>query len=76
MSKMYLGDHFDIHGGRDLVFPHHENEIAQSESANGCCYANIWMHSGLLTINKQKMSKSLGNHLFIKDFVKKYLGDS
>ena len=58
MSKMYLGDHFDIHGGgRDLVFPHHENEIAQSESANGCCYANIWMHSGLLTINKQKMSK-------------------
>ena len=76
MSKMYLGDHFDIHGGgRDLVFPHHENEIAQSESANGCCYANIWMHSGLLTINKQKMSKSLGNHLFIKDFVKKYPGE-
>ena len=76
MSKMYLGDHFDIHGGgRDLVFPHHENEIAQSESANNCCYANIWMHSGLLTINKQKMSKSLGNHLFIKDFVKQYPGE-
>ena len=76
MSKKYLGDHFDIHGGgRDLVFPHHENEIAQSESANGCCYANIWMHSGLLTINKQKMSKSLGNHLFIKDFVKQYPGE-
>ena len=76
MSKMYLGDHFDIHGGgRDLVFPHHENEIAQSESANGCCYANIWMHSGLLTINKQKMSKSIGNHLFIRDFVKQYPGE-
>ncbi|MEZ4742050.1 MAG: cysteine--tRNA ligase [Bdellovibrionota bacterium] len=58
MAKRYLGNSFDIHGGgRDLVFPHHENEIAQSESANGCEYATYWIHSGLLTINKQKMSK-------------------
>ena len=76
MSKKYLGDTFDIHGGgRDLVFPHHENEIAQSESANSCAYCNYWMHSGLLTIEKQKMSKSLGNHVLISDFVKKYPGE-
>ncbi|NRA64581.1 MAG: cysteine--tRNA ligase [Pseudobacteriovorax sp.] len=76
MSKRYLGDQFDIHGGgRDLVFPHHENEIAQSEAANCCNYATIWMHSGLLTINKQKMSKSLGNHIGIKDFVSQYPGE-
>lgn len=76
MSKKYLGPNFDIHGGGiDLVFPHHENEIAQSESANGCSYANIWMHSGLLTINKQKMSKSLGNFITIKDFLKKWPGE-
>ncbi|MBF0443704.1 MAG: cysteine--tRNA ligase, partial [Oligoflexales bacterium] len=73
MSKKYLGDNFDIHGGgRDLVFPHHENEIAQSEAANACPYANYWIHSGLLTINKQKMSKSLGNHITIADFLKKW----
>ena len=73
MSKKYLGACFDIHGGgRDLIFPHHENEIAQSESANKCSYASIWVHSGLLTINKQKMSKSLGNHIRIKDFLKKW----
>lgn len=70
MSKKYLGPTFDLHGGgRDLVFPHHENEIAQSESANGCGFANIWMHSGLLTINQQKMSKSLGNFITVKDFL-------
>ena len=73
MAKNSLGDNFDIHGGgRDLVFPHHENEIAQSESANQCSYANIWVHSGLLTIEKQKMSKSLGNHILIQDFLKKW----
>jgi cysteinyl-tRNA synthetase len=70
MAKKYLGDSFDIHGGGlDLIFPHHENEIAQSEAANGAPYANTWLHSGLLTINKQKMSKSLGNSITIKDFL-------
>jgi cysteinyl-tRNA synthetase len=73
MAKKFLGDSFDIHGGgRDLVFPHHENEIAQSEAANSTKFANYWLHSGLLTINKQKMSKSLGNHILIRDFVKKW----
>ncbi len=76
MAKAILGKSFDIHGGgRDLVFPHHENEIAQSEAANCCNYASIWMHSGLLTINKQKMSKSLGNHILIKDFIKQFPGE-
>ena len=76
MAKRYLGDSFDIHGGgRDLIFPHHENEIAQSEAANCCDYATVWMHSGLLTIDKQKMSKSLGNHIPIKDFIKQYPGE-
>jgi len=73
MAKKYLGNHFDIHGGgRDLIFPHHENEIAQSESANCCKYVNYWIHSGLMTINKQKMSKSLGNHIMIRDFLKDF----
>lgn len=73
MSKKHLGVSFDIHGGgRDLIFPHHENEIAQSEAANGHFYAKYWLHSGLLTINQQKMSKSLGNHILISDFLAKY----
>ena len=73
MAKKYLGTEFDIHGGgRDLVFPHHENEIAQSESANGCDYARYWIHSGLMTINKQKMSKSLGNQITISDFLERW----
>lgn len=73
MSKEFLGDTFEIHGGgRDLVFPHHENEIAQSESANAAPYAKYWMHCGLLTIEKQKMSKSLGNHITIQDFLKSW----
>lgn len=77
MAKRYLGDHFDIHGGgRDLVFPHHENEIAQSESANKCQFANYWLHNGLLTIEKQKMSKSLGNHITLKEFLKQWPGES
>ncbi len=71
MAKKFLGDTFDIHGGgRDLMFPHHENEIAQSESANTAPFANYWIHSGLMTINEQKMSKSLGNHISIKDFLR------
>lgn len=77
MAKRYLGDHFDIHGGGlDLVFPHHENEIAQSESANRCKFANVWIHNGLLTIEKQKMSKSLGNQITLKDFLKNWPGES
>lgn len=72
MSSAILGDEFDIHaGGLDLIFPHHENEIAQSEGA-GKKFARIWMHHGLLTINGQKMSKSLGNFITIKDFIAKY----
>lgn len=73
MALEFLGPSFDIHGGgRDLVFPHHENEIAQSESANGTSFARYWLHNGLLTIEKQKMSKSLGNHLLITDAVKRW----
>ncbi|MDP3041603.1 MAG: cysteine--tRNA ligase [Candidatus Omnitrophota bacterium] len=72
MSSDILGDEFDIHGGGiDLIFPHHENELAQSEAA-GKKFAHYWMHHGLLTINSQKMSKSLGNFITIKDFIAKY----
>jgi cysteinyl-tRNA synthetase len=67
MSLKYLGDTFEIHGGgHDLVFPHHENEIAQSESYTGKQFAKVWMHSGMVTINSQKMSKSLGNIVTIE----------
>lgn len=73
MATRCLGHHFDIHGGGlDLKFPHHENEIAQSEAATGEVFANIWMHNGLLQINKEKMSKSLGNFLTIKDVLAKH----
>ena len=73
MSTKYLGDTFDIHGGgRDLVFPHHENERAQSEAATGRRFVNYWVHNGFVNIEKEKMSKSLGNFLLIKDFVKHY----
>ncbi|MEW6101362.1 MAG: cysteine--tRNA ligase [Candidatus Omnitrophota bacterium] len=72
MSMDILGDEFDIHGGGiDLIFPHHENEIAQAEGA-GKKFARIWIHHGLLTINGQKMAKSLGNFVTIKDFLDKY----
>lgn len=72
MSSDILGDEFDIHGGGvDLIFPHHENEIAQSEGA-GKAFARYWMHNGLLTINNEKMAKSLGNFISIKDFMMKY----
>ena len=70
MSHKFLGPNFDLHGGgRDLIFPHHENEIAQSESAHGGTYAQCWIHSGLLTIEHQKMSKSLGNSVTIQQFL-------
>jgi cysteinyl-tRNA synthetase len=73
MSKCCLGDTFDIHGGGpDLPFPHHENEIAQSEAANGCTYVNIWMHAGPVRVNSEKMSKSLGNFFTIRDVLEKY----
>ena len=73
MSRKYLGKTIDIHaGGADLIFPHHENEIAQSECANGCTFVNYWLHNGFVTINKEKMSKSLGNFLTIDDLLKKY----
>jgi len=73
MSRKYLGQTIDIHaGGADLIFPHHENEIAQSECANGCKFVNYWLHNGFVTINKEKMSKSLGNFLTIDELLKKY----
>lgn len=73
MSKHCLGANFDIHGGGpDLPFPHHENEIAQSEAANGCRYANYWMHAGAVRVDGEKMSKSLGNFFTIRDVLTKY----
>jgi cysteinyl-tRNA synthetase len=73
MSTKYLGNPFDIHGGgKDLVFPHHENEKAQTEAATGSKFVNYWMHNGFVNIQKEKMSKSLGNFLLIKDFIKEY----
>jgi cysteinyl-tRNA synthetase len=74
MSQKFLKtETLDIHaGGRDLIFPHHENEIAQAEALTGKPFAKYWIHHGLLTINAQKMSKSLGNFVTIKDFLTKY----
>ena len=73
MSKKYLGEQIDIHaGGEDLIFPHHENEIAQSEAANDKEFAKYWMHNGYLRINNEKMSKSLGNFITIRDVSKEY----
>lgn len=73
MSKKYLGDEIDIHaGGEDLIFPHHENEIAQSEAANGKQFAKYWMHNGFLNIDNKKMSKSLGNFFTVRDIGEKY----
>jgi cysteinyl-tRNA synthetase len=73
MSKKYLGESFDIHGGgKDLIFPHHENEIAQSESGSGKQFVKYWAHNGFVNIDKEKMSKSLGNFLTIKEILKKY----
>jgi cysteinyl-tRNA synthetase len=71
MSEFHLGEHFDIHGGgQDLQFPHHENEIAQSEGAHGHAFVNYWMHNGFLRINDEKMSKSLNNFFKIDDVLK------
>ena len=73
MSMEFLGKTFDIHGGgKDLVFPHHENEIAQSEAANECQFVHYWLHNGFVNINAEKMSKSLGNFFTIREVLKKY----
>ena len=73
MSKKYLGEEIDIHaGGEDLIFPHHENEIAQSECANGKTFANYWMHNAFLNIDNRKMSKSLGNFFTVREISEKY----
>jgi len=73
MSTAQLGDTLDIHGGaRDLIFPHHENEIAQSEAATGHEFVKLWMHTGFLTVNGEKMAKSLGNFITIEDALEKY----
>ena len=73
MSKKYLGEEIDIHaGGEDLIFPHHENEIAQSEAANGKCFARYWMHNAFLNIDNRKMSKSLGNFFTVREICEKY----
>jgi cysteinyl-tRNA synthetase len=73
MSRYYLGDSFDIHGGGlDLIFPHHENEIAQSEAATGEPLARYWVHNGMITINQEKMSKSLGNFFTVQDVLSRF----
>ena len=73
MSSEFLGPHFDIHGGgQDLQFPHHENEIAQSEGAHGCRFVNYWMHNGFVRVDDEKMSKSLGNFFTIREVLKQY----
>ncbi len=77
MTKKCLGKHFDIHGGgSDLQFPHHENEIAQSEAANGCVFANTWIHTGMVQVDKVKMSKSLDNFFTIREVLKKYRAET
>jgi cysteinyl-tRNA synthetase len=73
MSAAHLGQHFDIHGGgQDLQFPHHENEIAQSEATHDCTMANYWMHNGFIRVDDEKMSKSLGNFFTIREVLEKY----
>lgn len=73
MAKKYLGDTIDIHaGGQDLAFPHHENEIAQSEALTGKTFARYWMHNGYININNEKMSKSLGNFVLVQDIIQKH----
>lgn len=77
MSIHYLGKTFDFHGGgSDLIFPHHENEIAQSEGCTGCTFVHYWLHNGFITINQEKMSKSLNNFFLVKDVLEKYSGDA
>ena len=73
MSCALLGTHFDIHGGgQDLQFPHHENEIAQSEGANGAPFVNVWMHNGFVRVDEEKMSKSLGNFFTVRDILERF----
>ncbi len=73
MAKHHLGDMIDIHaGGEDLIFPHHENEIAQSEAANGCQFARYWLHNGFITVDNEKMSKSLGNFFTVRDIAAQF----
>ena len=73
MSRTHLGKTIDLHcGGQDLIFPHHENEIAQSECANGCEFARYWMHNGFINVDNQKMSKSLGNFFTVRDIAKEF----
>ena len=77
MNKKAFGEQIDIHGGgRDLIFPHHENEIAQTEALTGKQFAKYWIHNGLIKVNGQKMSKSLGNSLFLKDLLDKYSAET
>jgi cysteinyl-tRNA synthetase len=77
MSTHHLGNHFDIHGGgMDLTFPHHENEIAQSEGAHDCTFVNTWMHIGFVNINDEKMSKSLNNFFTIRGVLESYDGET
>ena len=77
MSCALLGEHFDIHGGGlDLQFPHHENEIAQSEGASGQPFVNVWMHNGFLNVDNEKMSKSEGNFFTIQDVMKRFDGET
>lgn len=77
MNRAAFGDQIDIHGGgRDLIFPHHENEIAQSEALTGKRFAKYWTHNGLIKVNGQKMSKSLGNSLLLEDLLEKYSSDA
>lgn len=77
MNGKHLGDHFDIHGGgSDLMFPHHENEIAQSCCAHDTPYVNYWMHTGMVQVNQEKMSKSLGNFFTIRDVLKSYTAET
>lgn len=76
MSVKYLGETFDIHGGgADLIFPHHENEIAQAEAFTGQKFVNYWIHNGFITVNSEKMSKSLGNFFILRDILEKYPAD-
>jgi len=73
MSEQFLGEHFDIHGGgQDLIFPHHENEIAQSEGAHGHTFVNYWLHNGFVRVDDEKMSKSLGNFFTVREVLAKY----
>ena len=77
MNRAAFGDQIDIHGGgRDLIFPHHENEIAQSEALTGKRFAKVWTHNGLIKVNGQKMSKSLGNSLLLEDLLKQYSNEA